>query len=580
MKKMIKRRIGQTNVDLQFSEGLHPLLKRIFAHRGLTDREALERSLKALLPYHSLKGIDEAVTCLIDALKQDKKIIIVGDYDADGATSCVVAMKALRWFGAQHVSYIVPNRFEYGYGLTPKIVDVAAEQYPDLLITVDNGIASLDGVKRANDLGIDVLITDHHLPPDKLPRAKAIVNPNQAGDTFASKHLAGVGVIFYVMLALRQGLKNINWFNEQGIAEPQMAQLLDVVALGTVADVVALDKNNRILVYQGMRRIRAGKCNSGILALLQVAQRDYRSIRASDLGFAVGPRLNAAGRMDDMSIGIECLLTDDPQKAYQLASQLDTFNRQRRTLEAEMQEQAHAALSHVIGKQSDLPFGISLFEETWHQGIIGIVASRIKEKYHRPVIAFAAVSEDEIKGSGRSIAGVHIRDLLDAIATQNPGLISKFGGHAMAAGLSIAKKDFPTFARVFNESVEKIVDSELLQDYIITDGDLAASELTLSAAELLSQAGPWGQAFPEPCFDGHFIILEQRLVGEKHLKLSLEMPGSNRVYDAIAFNIDLSIWPNERMTSIHAAYRLDVNEFQGRRRLQLIIEYLEPLITV
>jgi len=480
--------------------------------------------------------------------------------------------------GAKQVSYLVPNRFEYGYGLTPEIVELAKQQQPDLIVTVDNGISSIDGVSAAKVADIDVLVTDHHLPGAALPAADAIVNPNQPGDEFPSKNLAGVGVIFYVMLALRTYLRENGWFEQQQILEPNLATLLDIVSLGTVADVVPLDHNNRILVSQGLARIRKGVCCPGINALLNVGKRNPHNIVASDLGFAVGPRLNAAGRLEDMSLGIECLLADDPDAAMLLAQRLDELNRERREIEGEMQAQALDCLANIkLGiKDEDASVGLCLFDETWHQGVVGIVASRIKDRYHRPVIAFALANADvesdgaEIKGSARSIKGVHMRDLLDTIAARHPGLLSKFGGHAMAAGMTLKASDLKAFEVAFNEELRRCVDDEILQDVIHSDGELESDEFSLELAEALRAGGPWGQAFPEPIFDGAFDVVQQRIVGEKHLKLVLQPVGSRNTIDAIAFN-------HSEMTGdqLHAAYRLDVNEYLGRRTVQLMIEHIE-----
>ncbi len=576
MKKIIKRReqIGSTN----FSAGLHPLLQRLFSQRGLSTDEELERSLSALLPYHTLAGVTQAADCLADAMLLNKKIMLVGDYDADGATSTALAISCLRQFGYQQVTMIVPNRFRFGYGLTSEIVDEAQKQAPDLLLTVDNGIASLAGVERANQLGLTVVITDHHLAGATLPAAAAIVNPNQPGDQFPSKAMAGVGVIFYVMLALRQTLADRGWFSQRGMTKPAMSGLLDLVALGTVADVVPLDKNNRIMVYQGLRRIRSGRCRPGILALIQVANRTCYNLVAGDLGFAVAPRLNAAGRIDDMTIGIECLLADDPVRAHQLAQQLDQLNRERRDIEADMKQQAFATLDQLLKwPEPDWPNGICLYDQSWHQGVIGIIASRVKDKFHRPVIAFAQ-SGNELKGSARSIAGVHIRDLLDVIATQNPGLILKFGGHAMAAGLTISADRYDEFTNCFQQAITDSIDASVLERVVYSDGELSPNQFLLSTAELLREAGPWGQAFPEPTFDGEFVIHEQRLVGDKHLKLTLS-PHDNldKILSAIAFNVDIDVWPNQRVASIKAAYKLDINYYQDQKRLQLLLDYLEPV---
>jgi len=572
---LIKRRvIPQILPDLG---SISPVLQRIYAARGITDATQLDKRLQTLLPFSSLTDIDKACARLEIALKKQQRILIIGDFDADGATSTAVAISALRAMGAQNVEFLVPNRFEFGYGLTPGIVGIAQKWLPDLIITVDNGIASLDGVAAANAAGIDVLITDHHLPAETLPAACAIVNPNQTGDVFNSKSIAGVGVIFYLMLALRRHLVNINWFKEQTIPEPNMAQFLDLVALGTVADVVALDQNNRILVNQGLARIRQGLCRPGIKALIEIAGRDCARLRESDLGFAIAPRLNAAGRLDDMSEGIECLLCEDLAKARQLAQHLDELNHERRAIEAEMKEQALAAvekLSQKIEHAAHLPAALCLMDKGWHQGVIGILAGRLKERYHRPVIAFAAVSDNELKGSARSISGLNIRDILASIDKDKPGLITKFGGHAMAAGLSLHPQQFTNFQQAFVTEVGKHLDAAQCEGHLLSDGELNISEISLETALLLQQAGPWGQLFSEPCFDNIFEILDQRIVGQNHLKMTVVHQHGGEPIDAIAFNVDLKSWPNHRARQVHLAYKLDINVYQGRSRLQLLVEAL------
>lgn len=559
---------------------ISPVLQRVYAARGIRAETELDKRLQMLLPFDTLTDIDKACLRLQQALNSQERILIIGDFDADGATSTALAVSALRTFGAQHVEFLVPNRFEFGYGLTPAIVEVAKNWRPDLIITVDNGIASIEGVDAANLEGIDVLITDHHLPADTLPRAVAIVNPNQQGDQFKSKSIAGVGVIFYVMLALRRSLINSGWFNLQGLAEPNMAQFLDLVALGTVADVVALDQNNRILVNQGLIRIRQGLARPGIRGLIDISGREYSRLRESDLGFAVAPRLNAAGRLDDMSLGIDCLLCPDLDKARELASHLNDLNQERRVIEAEMKEQALVAVSKLtqsIENNQQLPVALCLMDHAWHQGVIGILAGRLKERYHRPVIAFSVVNDTELKGSARSVNLLNIRDVLAAIDKENPGLITKFGGHAMAAGLSLQLADFSRFQQAFVAEVARHLDISQCEGSIFTDGSLHEREINLETASILQQAGPWGQQFPEPCFDNIFEVLDQRLVGQQHLKLTLAHSPSATPVDAIAFNIDLNLWPNYRAKKIHAAYKLDINVYQGRSRLQLIIDTLRVM---
>lgn len=573
MRKRIRRRPLLSD-PAQLPRHLPTVLRRVYAARGVQADE-LECTLTHLHPINSLGGLREAVELLRTALRERQRILVIGDFDADGATSSALAVRALRSLGHHEVDFLVPNRFEYGYGLSPEIVALAQERQPDLLITVDNGISSIAGTAAAKAAGMRVLITDHHLPGDELPAADAIVNPNLNGDSFPSKHLAGVGVIFYVMLALRARLRESGWFQSAGIAEPNMADLLDLVALGTVADVVVLDFNNRILVDQGLRRIRAGRCCPGILALLADAGRDPTRVVAADLGFAVGPRLNAAGRLEDMSLGIACLLTDDAEEAAAMAAELGELNQQRRKIEGTMQEEALVLLAALEQNEAGLPAGLCLMDPGWHQGVIGILASRIKERFHRPVIAFAPAGEGELKGSARSIQGLHMRDLLERIANLNPGLITKFGGHAMAAGLSLAAEDFSRFEAAFYAAISEELSAEMLAGELLTDGELAADEYDLRIAEALREAGPWGQGFPEPLFDGKFEIAQSRIVGGRHVKLTVSHPHSRQWLDAIAFNGVEYGWHEIRQT-VRMVYRLDVNEFRGQRNLQLMAEYLEP----
>ncbi len=564
--------------DHDLPSDLHPVIAQIYASRHLLTANEIEHSLKFLHPSDSLKSIDKAIALLVDAVHKDLKVLIVADFDADGATSCALTVRALHMLGLTQVEYLVPNRFEFGYGLTKEIVAVAAKQNPDLIITVDNGISSIEGVQAANDFGIQVLITDHHLPGEHLPAANAIVNPNQPGDTFPSKNLAGVGVIFYVMFTLRSALREAGWFEKKGIEEPNLASLLDLVALGTVADVVPMDHNNRILVSQGLARIRHGQCIPGISALIAIAKRNQKNMVAADLGFAVGPRLNAAGRLEDMSLGIECLLTDDLNKARAMAKKLDQLNIERREIENKMQVQAVEVLKSMQLNEDDktLPVGLCLFDESWHQGVIGILASRIKEKLHRPVIAFAPCNDKEIKGSARSVQGLHIRDVLDAVAAKHPVLLKKFGGHAMAAGMLLDKKNFESFSKAFDEEVRRVLSEEDLQGVIHTDGELQATDIGLPLAQLIRQSGPWGQCFPEPVFEGEFELIQKRIVGEKHLKLMLKVPDHDVCIDAIAFNMLDKDWPDD-VRRVSTAYRLDVNEYQGRVTPQLIVEHIAPI---
>ena len=499
---------------------LHPLLHRIFSARGIKSTDDLERGLDKLPSPWLLSGMEVMVAHLVSAIQERQKIVIVADFDADGATSCAVAVKGLQLLGASQVAFAVPNRFEYGYGLTPEIVELVNQDKPDVIITVDNGISSIEGVMAAQAAGIKVLVTDHHLPGPELPSASAIVNPNLPGDVFPSKALAGVGVMFYVLLALRGRLRELDWFAQLNIPEPNLAQLLDYVALGTVADVVALDQVNRILVYQGLMRIRSGRCRPGLHALIEIAGKNPATLSAADLGFALGPRLNAAGRMDDMSLGIQCLLTEDSSLAKEMALQLDDLNNDRKDIEGQMKHEALVLLGSMKALDGQhLPSGVCLFDENWHQGVIGILASRIKDQLHRPVIAFAPAGKDQIKGSARSIAGVHIRDILSDIAALHPKLLSKFGGHAMAAGLSIKLHDYPAFALAFDDMVSKRLTTIDLEQKVWSDGELAEQEMSIELAELLQTAATWGQEFPEPVFHGLFDVIQARIVGQQHLKL-------------------------------------------------------------
>lgn len=575
MKRVTIQRRPSADSSLPIFQQMPPLLARIYAARGIADQAELGRQLKTLLPDAGLQGMSAAVERLSQAIAQQQRILIVGDFDCDGATSTAVAVLGLRMMGAQQVDYLVPNRFEYGYGLSPEIVDVAKAQAPDVLITVDNGISSIEGVDLANRYGMDVIVTDHHLAGDQLPAATAIVNPNQPGCEFIAKSTCGVGVIFYVLIALRRALAGRGWFEQQGIEAPNLGCLLDLVALGTVADVVALEQNNRTLVYQGLQRIRAGQARPGLLALIEVSGRQRDTLVASDLGFAIAPRLNAAGRLEDMSIGIECLLTDSPEQARELALTLDSLNLERRGIEQEMQQQALSLLERIHLNADALPYGLCLFDDSWHQGVIGILASRIKERTHRPVIAFALGEQGEIKGSARSIPGLHIRDVLDTIATRNPGLIQKFGGHAMAAGLTLAADGLTRFSECFDAEVRAQLSASDLDQCIETDGELAAAEMTLELARTLREAGPWGHHFPEPLFDGCFQVLQQRVVGVRHLKLMLMEVSSGISMDAIWFNADLANWPGDAAQRVRVVYKLDINTFRGQSSVQLLIEYLE-----
>ncbi|PDO86348.1 single-stranded-DNA-specific exonuclease RecJ [Kosakonia pseudosacchari] len=577
MKAQIQLRRREVDDAAELAEDLPPLLRRLYASRGVRTASELERSVKGMLPWQQLTGIDEAVAQLYNALREGLRIIVVGDFDADGATSTALSVLALRALGCENVSYLVPNRFDDGYGLSPEVVDQAHARGAQLILTVDNGISSHAGVARAHELGIPVVVTDHHLPGDTLPDAEAIVNPNLRGCDFPSKSLAGVGVAFYLMLALRAFLRDSGWFEARGLAMPNLAELLDLVALGTVADVVPLDANNRILTWQGLSRIRAGRCRPGIKALLEIANRDAQKLAASDLGFALGPRLNAAGRLDDMSVGVALLLCDNLGEARQLASDLDALNQTRKEIEQGMQAEALTLCEQLERSGETLPGGLAMYHPEWHQGVVGILASRIKERFHRPVIAFAPAGDGVLKGSGRSIQGLHMRDALERLDMLFPGMMLKFGGHAMAAGLTLEENRFDEFRQRFGELVTEWLDPALLQGEIISDGPLSAQEMTLEVAEMLREAGPWGQMFPEPLFDGEFRLLQQRLVGERHLKVMLEPVGGGPLLDGIAFNVDTTCWPDNGVRQVNIAYKLDVNEFRGNRSVQLIIEHLWPL---
>jgi single-stranded-DNA-specific exonuclease len=556
-----------------FLPQLHPVLRRVYAARGLRSSAELELRLDRLLPVSTLDGLEAAVSLLLRHLENRSRILVVGDFDADGATSTALVLRALRGLGHDNAAYLVPNRFRFGYGLTPEIVALAAEQSPALIVTVDNGISSHQGVAEAARRGIEVLVTDHHLPPAELPGAAAIVNPNLADSRFGSRALAGVGVAFYLMAALARA--------RQGhTPEFRVAELLDLVALGTIADLVPLDHNNRILVSQGMKRVRAGRCVPGIRALLEQAERNQPRLVAQDFAFAVAPRLNAAGRLDDMSLGVECLLTDDMAEARRLATRLSELNDERREIEQRMQAEALAAVDRLhLESLGETPAGLCLYDDSWHQGVVGLVASRVKDRVHRPVIALARAEDGTLRGSARSVAGVHIRDVLEAIATRHPGLIERFGGHAMAAGLTLNRDHLEVFTGLFVQEVGAWLDPAA-QGFVDTDGELAPEEMTLATALELREGGPWGHSFPEPAFDGEFVVLESRTVGERHLKLRVRPAASGEVFDAIAFGRINGATPDREIPEGQArlAYRLDVNEYLGTRRLQLVVEHIEPCV--
>jgi single-stranded-DNA-specific exonuclease len=542
----------------------------------VTSDDQLTYTLKHLASPMDLRGVDRAVALLAEAITSQQRVLVLGDFDADGATSTAVAMLGLGMLGLNDIDFRVPSRFSDGYGLTPGIIHRLRDEgaLPDLLVTVDNGISAVEGVRAARELGIRVVVTDHHLAGETLPEADAIVNPNQPGCPFLSKNAAGVGVMFYVLTALRKHLR------EQGLLpepQPNLGNLLDLVALGTVADVVPLDHNNRIFVEQGLRRIRQGEARPGILALLEVAGRDHSEISSTDLGFVVGPRLNAAGRLDDMSVGIACLLADSRDEAQRLARELDTFNRERRTIEKDMKTQAQDLLASMSLDIEGLPWGLALFDTDWHQGVIGILAARIREQTHRPTIAFAPDDNGEdIKGSARSIPGLHIRDVLAVVDARHPGMMKKFGGHAMAAGMTLSRGDLDAFSDAFDRAVRDTLRAEDLEAAITTDGPLSPDELHLETATLLKRAGPWGQHFPEPLFDGNFRVVSQRIVGENHLKLVLQPEEGGAIIDGIAFNTGPEV-PDYTRTGARVVYKPDANTFRGRTNLQLLVDYLEPL---
>ncbi|WP_417538892.1 single-stranded-DNA-specific exonuclease RecJ [Marinobacter sp.] len=573
-KKILRR--PQPDNTPGWGQDLPPILRRLYSARGVTSDAQLSYTLKHLASPVELRGIDRAVELLADAIAQNQRVLVLGDFDADGATSTAVAMLGLSMLGLQSIDFRVPSRFSDGYGLTPGIIERLREEgeLPDLLVTVDNGISAVEGVSAARRLGIKVVVTDHHLAGETLPDADAIVNPNQPGCAFLSKNAAGVGVMFYVLTALRKKLRDAGRLPQP---EPNLGSLLDLVALGTVADVVPLDHNNRIFVEQGLRRIRQGEARPGILALLEVAGREHGNISSTDLGFVVGPRLNAAGRLDDMSVGIACLLADNPDEARRLARELDTFNRERRTIEKDMKTQAQDLLASMSLDLEGLPWGLALFDQDWHQGVIGILAARIREQTHRPTIAFAPDENGvDIKGSARSIPGLHIRDVLAVVDARHPGVMHKYGGHAMAAGMTLARRDLDAFSEAFDRAVRDTLTAADLEAAITTDGPLSADELSLETAALLKRAGPWGQHFPEPLFDGEFRVVSQRIVGENHLKLVLQPVDGSGIIDGIAFNTGPEV-PDYTRTGARVVYKPDSNTFRGRTNLQLLVDYLEPL---
>ena len=562
--RVVTRSVPQPAFDMLRANGVHPVLARVYAARGVNATQQLNTSFSGLAPLDRLKNCVAMAKLLADVIASGQRLLIVADYDADGATACALGMIALQNLGAK-VEYLVPNRFEYGYGLTPEIVALAATRRPDYLITVDNGIASVDGVEAARKLGIGVLITDHHLPAAQLPKAACIVNPNQPGCDFPSRNLAGVGVMFYVLLALRAELRARGWFESRD--EPNLADLLDLVALGTVADVVRLDENNRILVDQGLKRIRAGRARPGIAALLRVAGREPARVSGYDLGFVLGPRLNAAGRLTDMSVGIECLLARETGSADELARQLDALNHERRDIEAGMQETALALMERIAPADA---YSLSLYEETWHQGVVGILAARLRERFNRPVIAFAPGGDGEAKGSGRSIPALHLRDALDLLSKRHPGLILRFGGHAAAAGLTVRSSDMAAFENAFEQTVRELLTPADLERVIETDGGLQPGDVNLQFAELLAEQ-VWGQGFPPPVFVDEFEVTEQKIVGGRHLKLRLRRKPAEPALSAIVFGHDTPL-----PSRVSAVYRVQVNEFNGVRSVQLALDHWQP----
>ena len=571
-KKIINRDVPD---GINLPDSIHPVLKRIYASRNIKSSEDLDYSLGSLIPYEELSGVDDVVILLQEMITQKKRILIVADFDADGATSCALAIRGLTAMGAEDVIYVVPNRFEHGYGLSPKIVDVALDHDPDLIVTVDNGISSISGVEHAKKNGIKVLITDHHLPGDKLPSADVIINPQLKENKFPSKNLAGVGVIFYILLALRAKLKAENWFDEKNIKYPNLANLLDLVALGTISDLVPLDKNNRTMVAHGLKLMRKNKSKAGILAILNQSGRQLSTLTSGDLSFAIAPRLNAAGRLTDMSLGIECLLTDDKENATEMAKKLNQLNIERRQIQDNMEEQAFTEFEKYLQDTSKkIPHGICIYNQNWHQGVVGILAAKIKEKFNRPVIVFAQECQGILKGSARSITELHIKDVFDEIARLYPELILTFGGHAMAAGLTIEESQFDRFSDVFNKVVNQYISSDSLEDQCLTDGELSGDDFSLPLALAIQNAGPWGQSFPEPIFVGQFKILDKRVVGESHLKLKLQSRNNNTL-DAIAFNMTDDDWPS-KLEQIISTYRLGINNYRGHSQVQLFIEHIEP----
>ena len=579
-KKIVRRVFDSEVLKSLESHGLDSLLPRIYASRGVKSVDEVHYTLKNLVSFEKLKGAVEAADLIFKSLEADKSIVILGDYDADGATAVAVMVSAFKMFGVK-VNYIVPNRFKEGYGLTSELVDEAHEKYKaDVLISVDSGIKDIEGVDYANSLGMQVIITDHHIPDENLPKAAVIVNPNLAiNKDFPSKCMAGVGVAFYVMLALRSVLRKKDWFIMRDIADPNMAELLDLVALGTIADVVGLDKNNRLMVYQGLLRIKKDKARVGIRALFSVTQRNISDATSGDLAFAIAPHINAAGRLQDISVGVQLLISNDPVESDKLALQLHDLNVERKKIESLMQQQAVEIVNDYKSQKVDVSSGLCLYKSEWHQGVAGILASRMKEQFACPVIILTSHSETELKGSARSIEGIDVRQIIADIADQYPKIVLKFGGHKTAAGLTIAADGLEVFQQEFSSSCQKLLSRDVVNIILESDGELPANRLTIETAKMLRDAGPWGHEFSEPLFNGCFNIVEQRIVGQRHLKLSLQNINSYEILNAIMFNVDLEKWPNEIADQVNILYRLDVNEFRGFPQLQLIVQHIEPKIT-
>lgn len=574
-KKLRRRQPG--DIGLLIDADVPPLLKRLYIQRGVSTVGELDRSVYSLLTYHNMNGIELATDILVEALEYQRKLMVVGDFDVDGATSTALMVLALKQMGASSVEFIIPNRFKNGYGLSTEIVEQAAARGTKIIVTVDNGISSHDGVNLANHKGIKVLITDHHIPGDKLPTAEVIINPNMCCCNFKSKSLAGVGVAFYLMLSLRARLNKNFWFKKKCILVPNLAELLDLVALGTIADVVPLDKNNRILVYQGINRIRAGYCRPGISALAEVVGIDSARLSTNDLGFYLGPILNAAGRLTDMSLGVTLLLTDNLQQARTIALELDALNHTRRKIEKKMEIDALELCCNIAIKKNKIPCCLVIYHDKWHQGVLGIIASRIKELFNRPVIALSYIGKGLLKGSGRSIYGLHMLDLLERINALYPGIIMQFGGHSMAVGLTLKKKNIVFFRKLLTKIINDLLDPNLLEGVVWSDGELVGQELSCTTVELIRDGGPWGNDFPEPIFDGRFNIKNQKLVGDKHLKLRLKPITGGPLLDGIAFNINSKIWPDSNIHTVELAYKLDIKRFRGNSNLQLLIQHIWPL---